>query len=92
MVYVPASGNIVKCKWVLKKKCDSENNVRYRARLMAKGYSQKYGVDYDETFSPLVLRLSFALSVQLDLEATHLDVETAFLMKTCLRQYTCKSL
>lgn len=83
VVDIPVSGNIVKCKWVLKKKCDAEDNVRYRARLVAKGCSQKYGVDYDETFSPVVrhttLRLLFALSVQLNLNVTHLDVKTAFL-------------
>lgn len=83
VVDIPASGNIVKCKWVLKKKCDGENNIRYRARLVAKGCSQKYGIDYSETFSPVVrhttLRLLFALSVQLNLNVTHLDVKTAFL-------------
>ena len=79
----PDSGTIVKCKWVLKKKCDGENNVRYRARLVAKGYNQKCGIDYTETFSPVVrhttLRLLFALSVQLNLDTAHLDVKTAFL-------------
>lgn len=79
----PKDATIVKCKWVFKKKCDSEGDVRYRARLVAKGFSQKPGVDYNETFSPVVrhssLRLLFALSLKLDLEITHLDVKTAFL-------------
>lgn len=79
----PDNGTIVKCKWVLKKKYDTENNVRYRARLVAKGFMQKEGVDYVETFSPVVrhttLRLLFALAVQLNLDITHLDVTTAFL-------------
>jgi hypothetical protein len=83
IVDTPKGGTVVKCKWVLKKKCDSDNNVRYRARLVAKGCTQKYGVDYEETFSPVVrhttLRLLFALSVQLDLDVIHLDVKTAFL-------------
>ncbi|GBP45102.1 Retrovirus-related Pol polyprotein from transposon TNT 1-94 [Eumeta japonica] len=83
LVDVPKDGTIVQCKWVLRKKYDSENNVRYRARLVAKGFTQKYGVDYTDTFSPVVrhttLRLLFALSVKLGLNVTHLDVKTAFL-------------
>lgn len=79
----PKSGTIVECKWVLKKKYDSENQVRYRARLVAKGFTQKEGIDYVETFSPVVrhttLRLLFALSAKLGLDVTHLDVKTAFL-------------
>lgn len=80
---VPQGKTLVQCKWVYKKKLDSDNSVRYRARLVAKGFTQIPGIDYDETFSPVVrhstLRLLFALSVQLDLNVTHLDVKTAFL-------------
>lgn len=80
---VPPEKTLVQCKWVYKRKFDSDNSVRYRARLVAKGFTQKPGLDYDETFSPVVrhstLRLLFALSVQLDLNVTHLDVKTAFL-------------
>lgn len=79
----PKDSTIVKCRWVLCKKYDSESKVRFRARLVAKGFSQKQGVDYMETFSPVIrhtiLRLLFSLSVQLDLDVTHLDVKTAFL-------------
>lgn len=79
---MPRDKTIVQCRWVLRKKCDSENNVRYRARLVA-SFSQKYGVDYTETFSPVVrhttLQLLFSLSVLLELHVTHLNVKTAFL-------------
>jgi len=79
----PKDSTIVKCRWVLCKKYDNESKVRFRARLVAKGFSQKPGVDYTETFSPVVrhttLRLLFSLSVQFDLDVTHLDVKTAFL-------------
>ncbi|XP_045447465.1 uncharacterized protein LOC123655756 [Melitaea cinxia] len=80
---VPSDKTIVQCKWVYKKKVNSDNSVRYRARLVAKGFSQRPGIDYEETFSPVVgystLRLLFALSVQLNLDIIHLDVKTAFL-------------
>lgn len=83
LVDVPPSGTIVQCKWVFKRKFDSENKIRYRARLVAKGFSQRPGVDYEETFSPVLrhstLRLLFALAVQLKLDICHLDVKTAFL-------------
>lgn len=82
LVDAPSAGTVVKCKWVLKRKyCDEQ--VRYRARLVAKGFTQKPGVDYNETFSPVIrhstLRYLFALSVQLNMDITHLDVTTAFL-------------
>lgn len=79
----PGNVSIVKCRWVFNKKFDVDNNVRYRARLVAKGFSQKPGIDYTETFSPVVrhstLRLLFALSVKIGMSITHLDVTTAFL-------------
>lgn len=79
----PSDGSIVQCKWVLNKKLDVNNDVRYRARLVAKGFTQRYGIDYENTFSPVVkhstLRMLFALSVQWDMDITHLDVTTAFL-------------
>lgn len=83
LVDAPKGATIVQCRWVLKKKFKSDSEVQYRARLVAKGFTQKYGLDYDLTFSPVVrhstLRLLFALSVKLDLEVTHLDVKTAYL-------------
>lgn len=79
----PGNVTIVKCRWVLNKKFDVDNNVRFRARLVAKGFSQKPGIDYTDTFSPVVrhstLRLLFALSVKLNMSIDHLDVTTAFL-------------
>lgn len=83
IVEKPDNCTIVKCKWVYKKKLDSDNKVRYRARLVAKGFTQKEGIDFKETFSPVlrysVLKLLFALSVKLDMKVTHYDVTTAFL-------------
>lgn len=79
----PNNGTVVKNKWVLKKKHSSDGDVRYRARLVAKGFAQRKGIEFTETFSPVLrystLRLLFALTVQLNLKMNHLDVPTAFL-------------
>lgn len=56
---------------------------RYRARLVAKGFAQTHGIDYTETFSPVVshqaLRVLIALATKLELKINHLDVTAAFL-------------
>jgi hypothetical protein len=80
----PVDRKIVRCKWVFTVKHDGKGNVaRYKARLFAKGFTQQYGIDYCETFSPVVrhssIRFLFSLAAQLDLEVDHLDVVTAFL-------------
>lgn len=83
LVDPPEAATIVQCKWVFKVKCGSENENKYRARLVAKGYTQREGIDYSETFAPVVrhstLRLLIGLAVKLDLRILHLDVKTAFL-------------
>ena len=56
---------------------------RYKARLVAQGYSQRYGIDYNETFSPVVrfesIRTVVALSVQRGLKLHQIDYTSAFL-------------
>ncbi|GBP58764.1 Retrovirus-related Pol polyprotein from transposon TNT 1-94 [Eumeta japonica] len=65
------------------KKFESDSSIRYRARLVAKGFTQQQGVDFKETYAPVLrystLRLLFALSAKFNFEITHLDVVTAFL-------------
>ncbi|XP_011863034.1 PREDICTED: MAGUK p55 subfamily member 6-like [Vollenhovia emeryi] len=84
LVDLPPGRKPLKNKWVFKTKRDSNNDVeRYKARLVVIGFSQIRGLDYEETYSPVVryasIRLLLALAVKMDLEVDHLDVVTAFL-------------
>ena len=55
LVELPSDRKPNGCKWVFKVKHRSDGKVeRFKGCLVAKGYAQKYGIDYDETFSPVV--------------------------------------
>ena len=75
----------VKARWVFRKKVTVQDGklLKYKARLVAKGLTQKYGIDYRETFAPVAahttIRVLLAVAAHLDLNLYHLDVDTAFL-------------
>ncbi|GJQ90531.1 retrotransposon protein, putative, ty1-copia subclass [Tanacetum coccineum] len=84
LVDLPSNGRTVGCKWLFKKKIDMDGKVHtFKARLMEKGFTQTYGVDYEETFSPeahiRAIRILLAITAFYDYEIWQMDVKTTFL-------------
>ncbi|KAJ0612890.1 putative RNA-directed DNA polymerase [Helianthus annuus] len=76
--------NVVDCKWVYRLKRDKTGAItRYKARLVAKGFNQQPGIDYHETFSPVVkfttVRVVLSLAVSQRWPLRQLDIQNAFL-------------
>nr|GEY38650.1 hypothetical protein [Tanacetum cinerariifolium] len=80
----PEGKTIIKTKWIFKNKKDESSLViRNKARLVAVGYSQQEGIDYDETSAPVArieaIRLFLAYAAHKDFTVFQMDVKTAFL-------------
>jgi len=71
------------CKWIYKRKINPDGSTWYKAPLVIKGYKQKEGIDYDETYAPVskmaTFRLILALAAQYGWDVDHMEVVTAFL-------------
>jgi hypothetical protein len=84
LVEPPPNCKPIATKWVWKNK-EGENGevVRYKLRLVAQGYSQKEGIDYEETFAPVArleaIRILLAFSVAKEFKLYQMDVKSAFL-------------
>ena len=84
IVELPKERKAIGSKWVFKRKRDADGNVeRHKARLVAQGFTQKSGIDYDETFCPVVrfesIRAIIALAAKHNLRLHQVDITTAFL-------------
>ncbi|KAK1359193.1 hypothetical protein POM88_043667 [Heracleum sosnowskyi] len=80
----PKNRSIVGTKWIFKNKTDSDGVIiRNKAKLVAKGYSQQEGIDYDETFAPVArleaIRIFLAYAAHKKFKVFQMDVKSAFL-------------
>lgn len=84
LVKLPSNKKAIGCKWVYKIKRDENGQVcSYKARLVAQGFSQKYGEDYDEVFAPVARSATFRILMSVagvnNYHVKQFDVKTAFL-------------
>ena len=79
LVSPPKHRNVIKCKWVFTVKADGH----YKAQVVAKGFTQEHGIDYEETFSPVTryksIRYLLAHATLEDWEIEAMDVKTMYL-------------
>jgi hypothetical protein len=80
----PEGKPVVSSKWIYKIKHSADGRIeKYKARFVARGFSQTEGVDYDETFAPVArystIRSILALSAMMGWKLHQMDVKTAFL-------------
>nr|GFB43675.1 hypothetical protein [Tanacetum cinerariifolium] len=80
----PLCTNVINLKWLWKNKRDEENTViRNKSRLVAKGYAQKEGVDFEESFAPVArleaVKLFIVYAAHKSITIYQMDVKTAFL-------------
>jgi hypothetical protein len=84
LVHLPPGKSAISTKWIFKEKTGVDGQVlRRKARLVARGFEQQHGLDYEEVFAPVVkwatLRTLLAIASQHQYPIYHLDVKTAFL-------------
>ena len=80
----PQNRPVIGCKWIYKNKPSSDGTShKYKARLVAKGFLQEGGIDYHETFSPVIkvttIRLLLGLAISQGWHIRQLDISNAFL-------------
>ncbi|KAJ9544134.1 hypothetical protein OSB04_023841 [Centaurea solstitialis] len=80
----PRKRTIIGSKWIFRNKLDEIGTIiRNKARLVAQGYRQEEGIDYDETFAPVArleaIRLFLAFAAHMNFKVYQMDIKNAFL-------------
>lgn len=79
----PENANVIGSRWVYAVKHQEDGSPKYKARLVAQGFKQRPGVDYEDTYAPVIrknsIRALMAIAVEMDLEVHHMDVKSAYL-------------
>lgn len=80
---LPDGPKPIACRWVFKTKRNKDGTVKFKARLVVKGYLQRHGIDFDDTYAPVArlttLRVLLSLAATHGWLVTHMDVVAAFL-------------
>lgn len=84
LVPLPANRTLIRGMWVFKVKLNDDFTIdRYKARWVAKGFTQRYGLDYLDTYSPVIrpesIFLLFSIAAQYNLTINHIDIKCAYL-------------
>ena len=84
IVPLPLGNHAIGCRWVYKIKTKSDGSIEwYKAHLVAKGFAQEYGMDYEETFAPVskhtTIRALIVVASARQWSISHMDVKNAFL-------------
>ena len=82
--FIPLGSNLITCKWILVTKWNADGSLNmYKARLVARGFTQVHGLDYFDTFAPTVcltvIRSMLAIENSSSMVCHFLDINTAFL-------------
>lgn len=93
LVDLPADKKVIESRWLFKVKRNADGSVnKFKARLVAQGFTKKYGVDYNETFAPVAkqstVRMVLAIAAGKNLDAQQVDVDTAFLFAPIDEKFT----
>ena len=84
LVNLPPGNKLLQCNWIFKRIMKADGAIdKYKARLVVKGYKQREGLDYFDTYSPVTritsIRMIIAIAAVYKLEIHQMDVKTTFL-------------